>query len=61
MTNSRPRVTARDVASALMLAVNTICAATGTGIGALVGLLVPRALAGFFVGIHVVAKRFHEI
>jgi hypothetical protein len=43
-----------------MLAVDTMCAA-GTGIGALVGLLVPRALAGFFVGIHVVAKRFHEI
>ena len=67
MTNSRPRVTGKDMAGAgmLMLAVNALCAAVGAGIGALVGLIVPLALAGFgvgfFLGIYVVAKRFPEI
>jgi hypothetical protein len=67
MTNSRPRVSGRDVAGAgaLMLAVNAVCAAAGAGIGVLAGLLVPMALVGFgvgfFLGIYVVAKRVHEI
>jgi hypothetical protein len=67
MTNSRPRITGMDVAGAgaLMLAVNALCAAIGAGLGELVGALVPLALlgfgVGFFLGIYVVAKRFHEI
>ena len=63
MTNSRPRVTGRDVAgaSASMLAVNAMCAAAGAGLGALAGLLVPVARVGFDLGFYVVAKRFHEI
>ncbi len=67
MTNSRPRVTGKDVAGAgmLMLAVNALCAAVGAGIGALAGSIVPLALAGFgvgfFLGIYVVAKRFHDL
>jgi hypothetical protein len=67
MTNSRPRVTGRDVAGAgaLMLAVNALCAAVGAGLGAVMGALVPLALigfgVGFFLGIYVVARRFREI
>jgi hypothetical protein len=67
MTNSRPPVTGRDVAGAgtLLLAVNAICAAAGAGIGALVGAVIPLMLVGFgigfFLGIRVVAKRFHDL
>jgi hypothetical protein len=67
MTNSRPPVTGRDVAGAgaLLLSVNAMCAGVGVGLGALVGAIVPLGLlgfaVGFFLGIYVVAKRFHEI
>jgi len=60
-------VTGRDAAGAgaLLLAVNALCTATGAGLGALVGAVVPLALAGFgvgfFVGIAVVIKRFRYL
>ena len=48
-----------------MLSVNLMCAAVGVGIGALVGALVPLGLAGFLIGflwgVHVVARRFHDL
>ncbi|MGA2469307.1 MAG: hypothetical protein ABSG64_01285 [Solirubrobacteraceae bacterium] len=48
-----------------MLAVNLLCAGVGAGLGALVGATVPLALAGFgvgfFLGIGVVARRFHDL
>jgi len=65
--NTRPPVTGRDAAGAgaLMLAVNLLCAGVGAGLGALVGATVPLALAGFgvgfFLGIGVVARRFHDL
>jgi hypothetical protein len=67
MTNSRPPVSGRDVASAgaLLLTVNLICAAIGAGLGALVRATVALMLVGFFIGfflgIYVVAKRFRDI
>ncbi len=67
MTDSRPRVTGRDVAGAgaLMLSANLLCAAIGAGIGALVGAMVPLLLVGFgvgfFVGIYVVIDRFRDL
>ncbi len=67
MPSSRPPATGRDVAGAgvLLLSVNALCAAVGAGIGALVGALIPLMLAGFcvgfFLGIRVVAKRFHDL
>jgi hypothetical protein len=67
MTPSRPPVTGRDVAGAgaLLLSVNAICAAVGAGIGALVDAVIPLMLlgfgVGFFLGIRVVAKRFHDL
>jgi hypothetical protein len=67
MSSSRPPVTGRDVAGAgaLMLSANLLCAAVGLGVGELAGAPVPVAIAGFligfFVGIGVVAKRFHDL
>ncbi|MGI8713606.1 MAG: hypothetical protein ACR2NR_10565 [Solirubrobacteraceae bacterium] len=66
MTNtSRPPVTGRDAAGAVMLSVNVLCAAIGAGIGALLGPVVPLAvvgfLIGFLVGIRVVIKRFQDV
>jgi hypothetical protein len=67
MTNTRPSVTGRDVAGAgaLLMSVNAVCAAVGAGIGALVGAVIPLLLVGFgigfFLGIRVVAKRFHDL
>jgi hypothetical protein len=66
--SSRPRssITAADAAKAgaLMLAVNALCTGAGAGIGALLGVTVPMALAGFFVGfgvaIAVVIRRYSE-
>jgi len=67
MTNRRPPIRGRDVAGAgaLLLSVNVVCAGIGTGVGARVGVPIPLLLVGFFVGffpgIHVVARRFHDI
>jgi hypothetical protein len=67
MTNTRPRVTGRDVAGAgfLLLTVNLVCAGIGAGLGALVNAVVPLMLLGFFIGfflgIFVVSKRFRDI
>ena len=48
-----------------MLAANFMCAAAGAGIGALLGAVVPLAIAGFLivflVGMRVVAKRFRDV
>jgi hypothetical protein len=57
----------RDVAGAgtLLLSVDLLGAGIGAAIGALFGLAVPFAVAGFliafFPGIYVVAKRFQDI
>jgi hypothetical protein len=67
MTNSRPPLSGRDAAGAgaLLLSVNVMCTGVGAAIGALVGAVLPLALAGFgvgfFLGIAVVAKRFHDL
>lgn len=48
-----------------MLSANLLCAAVGLGVGELVGAPVPLVIAGFligfFVGIGVVARRFHDL
>jgi hypothetical protein len=60
-------MTGRDAAGAgaLLLAVNALCAGAGAGIGALLGAVVPLALAGFgigfFLGIAIVIKRFRYL
>ncbi len=63
---SRSPITAADAAKAgaLMLAVNGVCTGAGAGVGALLGIPVPLALAGFFIGfaaaIAVVIRRYSE-
>jgi len=65
--SSRPPVTGQDVAGAgaLLLAVNVVWTVLGAGIKALVGAMVPLALAGFLsgfvMGIRIVVKRFHDV
>jgi hypothetical protein len=67
MSSRRPPLSGRDVAGAgaLLLTVNLVCAAIGAGIGALVGAVRPLLLVGFgigfFLGIYVVTKRFHDL
>jgi hypothetical protein len=67
MTNRRPPVSGKDVAGAgaLLLSVNLGCAGIGAGLGALVDARVPLLLVGFsvgfFLGIYVVFRRFHDI
>jgi hypothetical protein len=67
MSSRRPPFTGRDVAGAgaLLLTVNLVCAAIGAGLGALVGAVTPLLLIGFgigfFLGIYVVARRFHDL
>jgi hypothetical protein len=67
MSPRRPPVSGRDVAGAgaLLLSVNLVCAAIGAGIGAFVGAVTPLLLVGFgigfFLGIYVVARRFHDL
>ena len=58
--SSRSPVTGRDVAGAgaFMLSVNVLCAAVGAGIGALFGLTVPLAIAGFLIGFIAGRRRF---
>jgi hypothetical protein len=67
MTKTPPTLSGRDAAGAgaLLLSVNVMCAGVGAALGALLGAVVPLALAGFgvgfFLGIAVVAKRFRHL